>query len=57
MIEIRELVIKATVDGSNRDNNVESSGSGNGLLQNERKGCCQDTVDMILQIIKDKKER
>lgn len=57
MIEIRELVIKATVDDSNRNNNGENAARGNDSGQNEKKGCCSETVDMMLQIINDKKER
>ena len=57
MIEIRELIIKATVEDSNRNNNGESGGRSFGSDQNEKKGCCSETVDMMLQIINDKKER
>ncbi len=56
MIEIRELVIRANVENSSRNNqdreqapvNNENSGS---------KGICFENIDLILQIIKDKKER
>lgn len=57
MIEIRELVIKATVEDSNRNTNVGSPVNRNDSGQNEKKGCCVETVEMILQIINDKKER
>ena len=57
MIEIRELVIKATVEDSNRNNTGGSAGIGNDSGQNEKKGCCSETVEMMLQIINDKKER
>ncbi len=57
MIEIRELVIKATVEDSNRNTNGGSAGVGNDSNQNEKKGCCSETVDLILQIINNKKER
>ncbi len=56
MIEIRELVIRATVDDSNR-NNGDGAGRENNSDQTEKKGCCSETVDLILQIINDKKER
>ncbi len=57
MIEIRELVIKATVEDSNRNSTGGSAGTGNDSGQNEKKGCCSETVEMMLQIINDKKER
>lgn len=56
MIEIRELVIRATVEDTSRSNagsNNSESKPGNG----NKKECCQETVDMLLQIINDKKER
>jgi hypothetical protein len=56
MIEIRELVIKATIDNSQRGN-TQNGERANNSDQNEKKGCCTETVDMILQIINDKKER
>jgi hypothetical protein len=56
MIEIRELVIRATIDDSSQSN-VQNGGRTNNSDQNEKKGCCSETVDMILQIINDKKER
>lgn len=54
MIEIRELVIRAHVEdkpvnNENHQRNVSDT-SGN-------KGCCADTVDMILKMLNDKKER
>jgi hypothetical protein len=55
MIEIRELVIRATVDDSPRRNG-ESRREAN-PERNEQKGCCAETVDALLQIINDKKER
>jgi len=56
MIEIRELVIRATVDDTPRRNGETSGREGN-TEKNEQKGCCADTVDALLQIINDKKER
>jgi hypothetical protein len=56
MIEIRELVIRATVDDSPRRNG-DRNGSEVNPQRNEQKGCCAETVDALLQIIKDKKER
>ncbi len=56
MIEIRELVIKATVENSGK-NNSEVTTDNRNSERDERKGCCSETVDMILQIINDKKER
>jgi len=56
MIEIRELVIRATVDDSPRRNGETSRRDVN-PERNEQKGCCPDTVDALLQIINDKKER
>lgn len=56
MIEIRELVIRATIDDSQRSN-AQNGDRANNSDQNEKKGCCSETVDMILQIINDKKER
>jgi hypothetical protein len=56
MIEIRELVIRANVENSSRSNQereqvpVNSESSGN-------KGICSENIDLMLQIIKDKKER
>ncbi len=52
-IEIKELVIRATVDESpGRDQDVDTKGTGD-----EIKGCCADELEMIIQMIKDKKER
>ena len=56
MIEIRELVIRATVDDSQQKNG-ERPGRDSNSQKNEKKGCCSDTFDMMLQIINDKKER
>jgi len=56
MIEIRELVIRATVDDTPRRNGETSRREVN-TERNEQKGCCSDTVDALLQIINDKKER
>ncbi len=56
MIEIRELVIRATVDDTPRRNGETSRREAN-PERNEHKGCCAETVDALLQIINDKKER
>lgn len=56
MIEIRELVIKATVDNSSKNNSEVAGGNGNSESA-VNKSCCTETVEMILQIINDKKER
>jgi len=56
MIEIRELVIRATVEDSPRRNG-ETSRRERNTERNEQKGCCEETVDALLQIINDKKER
>jgi hypothetical protein len=56
MIEIRELVIRATVDDSPRRNGERNASEVN-PERNEKKGCCTETVDALLQIINDKKER
>jgi hypothetical protein len=56
MIEIRELVIRATVEETPRRNS-ERNGRDVNRERNEQKGCCSDTVDALLQIINDKKER
>lgn len=56
MIEIRELVIRATVDETNRNNGKGSTKNADSE-QSEKKGCCSDKFDMLLQIINDKKER
>lgn len=57
MIEIRELIIRATIENSNRDKKEESVGRSNDSDQNDKKECCAETADMMLQIIKDKNER
>ncbi len=52
-IEIKELVIRATVEqppGRTRERNNENT-------ETEKKNCCADNLDMIIQLIKDKKER
>jgi hypothetical protein len=55
MIEIRELVIRATVEDlapENRGNSGNRNSSGA-----QKKECCSENIDVLLQIIKDKKER
>lgn len=56
MIEIRELVIRANVDDSPRRNGEKTGTEVNGENTGQQ-GCCSDNIDLILQIIKDKKER
>ena len=55
MIEIRELVIRATVENSPRNNDAEDVRSAN--YSHENQESCNENLDIILQIIKDKKER
>lgn len=54
MIEIRELIIRATVEdtsGLNRTTNAR-------MNENDgKKGCCEENLDLMLKIIKEKKER
>ena len=56
MIEIRELVIRATVEDSS-GNSGDRKGSEQTPGRIENNGCCSETIDMLLQIINDKKER
>ncbi len=56
MIEIRELVIRATIDDSPR-NNGNVGGRGEIADQSEKKDCFSDNIDLLLQLINDKKER
>jgi hypothetical protein len=52
-IEIRELVIRATVDDAgNRSDNKKGADN-----KPDVKNSCDENVDMIIQLIKDKKER
>ena len=55
MIEIRELVIRATVEDSSGNNGRETSRAG--VTETNSKGCCSDNIDIMLKILKDKKER
>ncbi len=56
MIEIRELVIRATVEDTPQNGGPAAE---QGMSENRtgKAGCCQETVDLLLQIINDKKER
>lgn len=56
MIEIRELIIRATIEDTPR-NNGGRNGSEVKSGSSNKKECCSETVDMLLQIINDKKER
>jgi len=56
MIEIRELVIRATIEEPSRNNNGTNSNNAQSG-SSKKKECCSETVDMLLQIINDKKER
>jgi hypothetical protein len=56
MIEIRELVIRATVEDSPRYNGERAAREGNSESI-EKKGCCSESIELMLQIINDKKER
>jgi len=52
-IEIKELVIRAIVDEKKTGTPVQGAGS----TSTENQDCCGDKVDMLIQMIKDKKER
>jgi hypothetical protein len=56
MIEIRELVIRATIDESPK-NNGGRNGSEVKSGSSNKKECCSENMDLLLQIINDKKER
>jgi len=56
MIEIRELVIRATVEDKPPENRERNAGSGNSG-GTDKKDCCSENIDLMLQIINDKKER
>ncbi len=56
MIEIRELVIRATIEDSHRNNRKIDTGNRNSTGV-EKKDCCSENIELLLQIIKDKKER
>jgi len=56
MIEIRELVIRATVEDSNQ-NNEGRTGRVVNSDNTEKKGCSSETIELMLQIMNDKKER
>lgn len=54
MIEIRELVIRATVeDTTPLTDRIAARNVGN---ENDQ-DCCEEKVDQMLKLIKDKKER
>lgn len=52
-IEIRELVIRATVDDSGNENQKKRVAD----RKTDDKNCCAENVEMMIQLIKDKKER
>lgn len=52
-IEIKELVIRAAVEESKRPQREEQPD----VRIREKKECCPDTLDMLLQLIKESKER
>ena len=56
MIEIRELVIRANVENTSRNNQQNEQAQVN-PESNRNKGICSENIDLMLQIIKDKKER
>ncbi len=56
MIEIRELVIRTTVEDSHRNNKGNDTIRGNSA-EAEKKDCSAENIELMLQIIKDKKER
>lgn len=56
MIEIRELVIRATVEDSS-PNDGDRSGSVVNRNRNDKKEFCSESIENVLQLINDKKER
>jgi hypothetical protein len=56
MIEIRELVIRANVENTSRNDEQGEQAQVN-TESNRNKGICAENIDLMLQIIKDKKER
>ena len=56
MIEIRELVIRANVENTSR-NNQQSEPAPERNESTQNKGICSENIDLMLQFIKDKKER
>lgn len=52
-IEIKELVIRAIVDESQRPNSPQRPDSADAATND----CFDDKMDMLIQLIKDKKER
>jgi hypothetical protein len=54
MIEIRELVIRANVNGSDRGGRERPSP---GDSERNNQGGCEENIDLMLKIIKEKKER
>jgi hypothetical protein len=56
MIEIRELVIRATVEDS-QESSRNRTGRQEPVGRNDKNKCSSETIDMLLQIINDKKER
>lgn len=55
MIEIRELVIRATVDDRSSQTGDEQNDSSS--RNRNRNNCCQENVDNILKMLKEKRER
>ncbi len=52
-IEIKELVIRAAVEEPESRNREEQPE----VRTREKKECCSDTLDMLLQLMKESKER
>jgi hypothetical protein len=56
MIEIRELVIRATVEDSS-NNSGERPARDTNQNRNDKLKNCAESIEQVLQIINDKKER
>lgn len=54
MIEIKELVIRANVDDSSQSTGERPARE---TSDRERTGCCQENLDLLLKLIKEKNER
>lgn len=52
-IEIKELVIRAVVEEPEKSTRKEPTE----LRAEEKKECCSDTLDMLMQLMKESKER
>lgn len=53
MIEIRELIIRANIEGSagnSRSNNTDTS-------EEPKTGCCEENIEQMIKLFKEKNER